>query len=57
MSSVTTNNLLVETITGFICLFLILYQHLTVHYTLLSLWLKIKRNPEAMQSLGSEGAP
>lgn len=54
--SVTSNNLLVETVTGFICLFLILYQHFTVHCILLSFCLtKEKQRP--CKSLGSEGAP
>lgn len=49
MLSVTTNNLLVETIAGFTCLFLYLYQHFAVHCTHLSLHLKIKRHLKAMQ--------
>lgn len=51
--SVTSNNLLVETVTG---LFLIFYQHFTVHCILLSFCLR-KEKQRPCKPLGSQGAP
>lgn len=45
-----------DIVTGFICLFLIFYQHFTVHCILLSFCLK-KEKQRPCKSLGSEGAP